>query len=78
MIIKHDGCRYHKPCFYSTYLACMYYTGVISTVKGMYDKWNNIPHNTKTEINGRGPCEPSLTSLYAYDIERSGSENLSQ
>ena len=26
------------------------------------DKWNNIPHQTQTEINGRGPCEPSLTS----------------
>ena len=27
-----------------------------------YEKWNNIPHYTKTKINGRGPCEPSLTS----------------
>ena len=27
-----------------------------------YEKWNNIPHYTQTEINGRGPCEPSLTS----------------
>ena len=36
MIIKHDGCRYHNPCFHSTYLVCMYYTGGISTVKGMY------------------------------------------
>ena len=25
----------------------------------MYVKWNNIPHYTHTEINGRGPCEPS-------------------
>ena len=52
MIIKHDGRRYHNPCFYST-------------VKGMYDKWNNIPYNTKTEINGRGPCEPPVTSSQA-------------
>ena len=22
-----------------------------------YEKWNNIPHYTQTEINGRGPCE---------------------
>ena len=28
----------------------------------IYEKWNNIPHGTQTEINGRGPCEPSLTS----------------
>ena len=27
-----------------------------------YEKWNNIPHFTQTEINGREPCEPSLTS----------------
>ena len=30
------------------------------------DKWNNIPDYTQTEINGRGPCEPSQTSLYAH------------
>ena len=22
------------------------------------EKWNNIPHFTQTDINGRGPCEP--------------------
>ena len=27
------------------------------------DMWNNIPHYPQTEINGRGPCEPSLTTL---------------
>ena len=30
------------------------------------DKWSNIPHYIQTEINGRGPCEPSLTSWYAH------------
>ena len=29
--------------------------------KDLYDKWNNIPHYTQTEINGIGPYEPSLT-----------------
>ena len=32
----------------------------------LYDRWNNIPHYTQTKINGRGPCEPSLTSYYAH------------
>ena len=32
----------------------------------VYDRWNNIPHYTQTKINGRGPCEPSLTSYYAH------------
>ena len=27
-----------------------------------YEKWNNIAHYNQNEINGRGPCEPSLTS----------------
>ena len=25
-----------------------------------YDKWNNVPHCTQTEITGRGPSETSL------------------
>ena len=28
----------------------------------VYEKWNNIPHYTQTEINGRGPCEPPSTN----------------
>ena len=32
----------------------------------LYEKWNNIPHYTQTEINGRGPCEPSVISWYAH------------
>ena len=30
--------------------------------KKCYETWNNIHHYTQTEINGGGPCEPSLTS----------------
>ena len=35
-------------------------TGLVG--KDLYDKWNNIPHYTQFEMNGRGPQEPSLTS----------------
>ena len=35
---------------------------VRSNQEQLYEKWNNIPHYTQTEINGRGHCEPSLTS----------------
>ena len=34
----------------------------LSVCVSIYDMRNNIPHYTQTEINGRGPCEPSLTS----------------
>ena len=39
---------------------------LVSLIISYYDKWNNIPHHTQTETNGRGPCEPSLTSEYAH------------
>ena len=39
-------------------------TGLVG--KDLYDKWNNIPHYTQTEIYGRGACEPSLTSYYTH------------
>merc|ERR1711911_227947 len=42
----------------------------------LYEKWNNIPHYTQTEINGRGPCEPSLTSYYAHHSQFSINQNL--
>ena len=28
----------------------------------VHEMWNNIPDYTQAEINGGGPCEPSLTS----------------
>ena len=40
----------------------MIYLKLPNQVKTTHEKWNNIPHYTQTEINGRGPCEPSLTS----------------
>ena len=27
------------------------------------DRWNNFPHYTQTENDGRGPCEPSLVNM---------------
>ena len=36
----------------------------VNETADVYEKWNNIPHYTKTEKYGRGPCEPSLTSYY--------------
>ena len=45
----------------SVFLKCVCSRSVYVFVK-VCDMWNNIPHYTQTETNGKGPCEPSLTS----------------
>ena len=54
------------PLIFESYSSVFPYSFKVS----LYEKWNNIPHYSQTEINGRGPCEPFTRTTPSFPQNR--------